>query len=118
MENAINRFKIKEERWTEMQKLRIVLVLISIGCIVGPIGTAALMYRNNLSQMVITPQLKQLLSSNNNSNNNGNNNNNNNGNNNGNNNNGNNNNNNSPNSTPITTITTTIMVIAILIQGT
>ncbi len=56
----------------------------------GPIGTVAIMYRNNLSQMVIPSQLQQLISSNNN-----NNNNNNNGNNNNNNNNGNNNNNNS-----------------------
>jgi len=84
-----------------MQTLRIVLVLISIGCIVGPIGTVVIMYRNNLSQMVITPQIQQLLPSNNNSNNNGNNNNNNSNNNNfpsGNNNSGNNNNNGNNNS--------------------
>ena len=54
------------------------------------------MYRNNLAQMIITPQLQNLLSSNNN-NNNGNNNNDN-GNNN--NNNGNNNNNNGNNNSP------------------
>jgi len=73
----------------KVQKLRIILVLITIGCILGPIGTVAIAYRNNLSQMIITPQLKDLLSGNNN-NNNGNNNNNN-------NNNGNNNNNNNNN---------------------
>ncbi len=79
----------------KVQTLRIALVLITIGCIVGPIGTVAIMYRNNLSQMIITPQLKQLLTNNNNSNGNGNNNNGNNNNNS--NNNGNNNNNNSNN---------------------
>lgn len=55
--------------------LRLVLVLITIACIAGPIGTVAIIYRNNLSQMVVTPQLQQLFNSNNNSNNNGNNNN-------------------------------------------
>jgi len=62
-----------------MQALKIILVLITIGCIVGPIGAVVIIYRNNLSQMVITPQIKQLTNSgNNNSNNNGNNNSNNN----------------------------------------
>ena len=62
-----------------VQALKIILVLITIGCIVGPIGTVVIMYRNNLSQMVITPQIQQLThSDNNNSNNNGNNNSNNN----------------------------------------
>ena len=62
-----------------MQVIKIILVLITVGCIVGPIGTVVIMYRNNLSQMVITPQIQQLTNSgNNNSNNNGNNNNNNN----------------------------------------
>jgi hypothetical protein len=78
-----------------MQTLRIVLVLISIGCILGPVGAVMIMYRSNLSQVVLTPQLQQLMhfGNNNNSNNNGNNNNNNNNNNSNNNNNNNGNNN-------------------------
>ena len=71
-----------------MQTLRIVLILITLGCILGPIGTTVVIYRNNLSGMVVPPQLNQLISNNNNSNNN-------NGNNNDNNNNGINSNNNS-----------------------
>ncbi len=60
-----------------MQKLRIILALITIGCILGPIGTVAIIYRSDLSQMVITPQLRELLhfDGNNNSNDNRNNNN-------------------------------------------
>jgi len=75
----------------KVQVLRIVLILITLGCILGPIGTVVVMYRNNLSGMVVTSQLRQYFSNNNNSNNNGNNNSNNNGNNSP-NNNGNNNN--------------------------
>ena len=60
-----------------VQALKIILVLITIGCIAGPIGTVVIMYRNNLSQLVITPQIQQLTNSgNNNSNNNSDNNNN------------------------------------------
>lgn len=87
-----------------MQKVRVILTLITIGCILGPIGAVVLMYHNDLSQIVITPQIQNLFSNNNNNGNNNNNNNgnsnnnnsnnNNNGNNNDNNNNGNNNNNN------------------------
>lgn len=85
-----------------MQKVRVILTLITIGCILGPIGAVLVMYHSDLSQLVISPQLKALLPNNNGNsgNNNGNNNNNNNGNNNNNNNNnngngnGNNNNNN------------------------
>ena len=84
-----------------MQALRIVLVLISVGCILGPIGAMAVQYRSNLSQMVLTPQLQQLThfgNNNNSNNNNGNNGNNNTPNNNGNNNSNNpGNNNNNPN---------------------
>ena len=83
-----------------MQILRIVLVLISIGCILGPVGAVMIMYRSNLSQIVLTPQLQQLIHTNNNNspNDNGNNNNsnNNNDNNNSNNNNLGNSNNNNP----------------------
>jgi hypothetical protein len=87
-----------------LQVVRIVLVLITIGCILGPIGAVVIMYHNNLVGMVMTPQVKQLLNGNNNNGNNNNNNNNgNNGNNNNNsnnNNNGNNNNNNGNNNNP------------------
>ena len=92
-----------------MQVLRVVLVLITIGCIVGPVGAVVIMYRNNLPQMVVTPQIEQLLNfgnndSNNNENNNQNNNNNNinqnDNNNNGNSNSGNVNNNNPPVNNP------------------
>ncbi len=51
-----------------------VLILITIGCILGPIGTVVIIYRDNLSGLVVTPQMKQLFSNNDNSNNNGNNN--------------------------------------------
>ena len=62
-----------------VQALKIILVLITIGCIVGPVGAVVIMYRNDLTQMIITPQIQQLThSGDNNSNNDGNNNNNNN----------------------------------------
>jgi len=68
---------MKSRGLTVVQALKIILVLITIGCIAGPIGTVVIMYRNNLSQLVITPQIQQLThSDNNNSNNNGYNNNN------------------------------------------
>ena len=49
-----------------LQVVRIVLVLITIGCILGPIGTVVVMYHNNLAGMVVTPQVKQLLNNNSN----------------------------------------------------
>ena len=67
----------KEQGLTVVQALKIILVLITIGCIAGPIGTVVIMYRNNLSQLVITPQIQQLTHSGNNNDNNNNNNNNN-----------------------------------------
>lgn len=51
-----------------MQKLRIILVLITLGCILGPIGTVVVMYRDNLTGMVLTPQLQQLFHFDNNNN--------------------------------------------------
>lgn len=80
-----------------MQAVGIILLLISIGCIVGPIGAVVIMYRDNLEGLVITPQIRDMMSGNSTilplggGNNNGNNNNNQNNNNNNNNNNGNNN---------------------------
>ena len=77
MKNAVA--SIEKRGLTVVQAIKIILVLITIGCIAGPIGTVVIMYRNDLSQMVITPQIQQLThSGDNNSNNNDNNNNNNN----------------------------------------
>ncbi len=59
-----------------MQALSIVLVLISIGTMVGPIAGAVIIYRDNLSQLVVPPQINNLINNNdgnsNNNNNNGN----------------------------------------------
>jgi len=49
-----------------MQTLSVVLLLISIGCIVGPIGGAVIMYRDNLSGLVVTPQINSIINGNNN----------------------------------------------------
>lgn len=64
-----------------MQALSIVLLLISIGTIVGPVAGAVIAYRDNLTELFVPPQIKNLISGNNNimndnSNNNNNNNNN------------------------------------------
>jgi hypothetical protein len=45
----------------DMQVLGIVLILISVGSIVGPIGTVVLMYSNNLEGLVITPQIRDIM---------------------------------------------------------
>ncbi len=57
-----------------MQVLSVVLVLISIGTIVGPMAGAVIMYRDNLSQLVIPTQLSNIINGNNNNSNNNNNN--------------------------------------------
>ena len=44
-----------------MQALSVVLLLISIGTIVGPVAGVVVMYRDNLSQLVIPPQINHLL---------------------------------------------------------
>jgi hypothetical protein len=56
-----------------MQTLSIVLVLISIGTIVGPMAGAVIIYRDNLSQLVVPPQINSLINGNNNNGNNSNN---------------------------------------------
>ena len=54
-----------------MQALSVVLVLISIGTMLGPMVGAVIMYRDNLSQLVVPPQINNLINGNNsNSNNN------------------------------------------------
>lgn len=49
-----------------MQVLSVVLVLISIGTMVGPIAGAVIVYRDNLSQLVIPPQINSIINGNNN----------------------------------------------------
>ena len=46
-----------------MQALSVVLLLISVGCIVGPIAGVVIMYKDNLSQLVIPSQINNLLNS-------------------------------------------------------
>jgi len=61
-----------------MQVLGIVLVLITVGTVLGPVGAVVIIYENDLTQLVITPQIKDILDGNssiipiNNSNDNGN----------------------------------------------
>ena len=53
-------------RNTDLQILGVVLLLISVGTIVGPIGGVVIMYRDNLSQLVVPPQIKSIMNGNNN----------------------------------------------------
>jgi hypothetical protein len=47
-----------------MQVLGIILVLVSVGTMVGPIAAVAVMYSNNLEGLVITPQIKDIMDGN------------------------------------------------------
>ena len=47
-----------------MQAITIILTIISIATIVGPVGAVAIMYHDNLVGLVITPQIKDLMSGN------------------------------------------------------
>jgi hypothetical protein len=47
-----------------MQALGIILVLISVGTMVGPIAAVTIMYSNNLEGLVITPQIKDIMNGN------------------------------------------------------
>lgn len=49
-----------------MQAIGIILLLISIGTVVGPIGAAVIVYRDDLSQLVITPQIRDIMNGNSN----------------------------------------------------
>ena len=49
-----------------MQALSIVLLLISIGTILGPIGAVVIIYHNDLSQLVIPPQIRDIMNGNSN----------------------------------------------------
>jgi hypothetical protein len=44
--------------------LSVVLVLISIGTIVGPVGAVVIIYNNDLTQLVITPQIRDIVNGN------------------------------------------------------
>jgi hypothetical protein len=44
-----------------MQVVSIILVLITIGTVVGPVGAVAIIYRDNLGGLVITPQINDLM---------------------------------------------------------
>jgi hypothetical protein len=49
-----------------MQALSIVLLLISIGTIVAPIGAVVVFYHNDLTQLVIPPQIRDIINGNSN----------------------------------------------------
>ena len=44
--------------------LSVVLVLISIGCILGPFGAVVIMYHGDLTQLVITPEIRDIMNGN------------------------------------------------------
>jgi hypothetical protein len=47
-----------------MQTIGIILLLISIGTIVGPVGAVVVMYRDNLTEIVLPPQLSDIINGN------------------------------------------------------
>jgi hypothetical protein len=47
-----------------MQAVAVILVLLSVGAIAAPMGAIVLMYRNDLPGLVITPQIRDLMSGN------------------------------------------------------
>ncbi len=47
-----------------MQAVALILLLISVGTLVGPIGAVAVVYRNNLAQVVVPPQLNDIINGN------------------------------------------------------
>jgi hypothetical protein len=44
--------------------LSVVLVLISIGTILGPVGAVVIIYHDDLTQLVITPQIRDIMNGN------------------------------------------------------
>jgi hypothetical protein len=50
----------------QMQLVGVLLFLISVGTVVGPIGAVAVMNHNDLTQLVISPDVKSLISGDNN----------------------------------------------------
>jgi hypothetical protein len=47
-----------------LQAIGIILLLISIGTVVGPIGAVVIIYRDNLVQLVVPPQITDILNGN------------------------------------------------------
>jgi len=47
-----------------LQAIGVILLLISIGTVVGPVGAVVIIYRDNLSQLVIPPQIQDILNGN------------------------------------------------------
>ena len=47
-----------------MQTVGIILLLISIGTIVGPVGAVVVMYRDNLVQLVVPPEINDIINGN------------------------------------------------------
>jgi hypothetical protein len=45
-----------------VQAVAIILLLITIGTTVGPVGAVVIMYRDNLSGLVIPPQVEEIMS--------------------------------------------------------
>ena len=44
-----------------MHAIGILLILIRVGTILGPVGAVVVIYRNDLSQLVITPQIRDIM---------------------------------------------------------
>ena len=47
-----------------MVPVGIILLLITVGSVVAPVGAVVLIYRDDLTQLVITPEIKQILNGN------------------------------------------------------
>jgi hypothetical protein len=48
----------------KVQLVSVVLALISIGAILGPVGAVVIIYRADLSQLVIPPQIREIMNGN------------------------------------------------------
>lgn len=48
----------------EMQAVSVILFLISIGTIVAPVGAVVVIYHNDLTHLVITPQIQDIINGN------------------------------------------------------
>jgi hypothetical protein len=47
-----------------MQAVGLILLLISIGTVVGPVGAVVVMYRDNLVQLVVPPEINDIINGN------------------------------------------------------
>lgn len=48
----------------KVQLVSVILTLISIGAILGPVGAVVIIYQADLSQLVIPPQIRDLMNGN------------------------------------------------------